>query len=113
MFSQCFLDAFSGAEDEHENPKRRGDIGHDAHHQVETVYKMQSRCEKQARMLDIAFAPSAVSGGIADERGREFFVTATQFAGEEYFPAGASHEGGFDEVVAEDGTAERLFAGKL
>ena len=65
-----------------------------------------------ARVLEIALAPSPVAGRKIDERGRALFVGAAEVGQHVDRVAGAKHEPGLDEIVAEDVSAERRSAGR-
>src|SRR5579863_7161201 len=70
--------------------------------------RMQPRQGQKPRMLQIPLTPAAVARGVSDQRWRKLFVTSAQLAGQINSPSGAAHERGFDKIVAQDRTAQRL-----
>jgi hypothetical protein len=64
-------------------------------------------------MLQVALCPAPVARGIVDHVGGNLFPTPNHIRSQPDLVTGAPHEGGFDEIVAEDFPAERRFAGQL
>src|ERR687896_21582 len=58
-------------------------------------------------MLQITLAPAPVPLGEIHERRRTFLVAARDFWREIHLPAGATQEGSFDEVMAQDVATKR------
>ena len=63
-------------------------------------------------MLQIALAPAAVAARELDQVGRQLLIAALDFGQHPHRVAGAAHQGGFDEVVAEDLAAHRRTPGQ-
>lgn len=74
---------------------------------------MQPRCRQYGQMLQVALAPAAVACGEIEQRRRALLVAAAEFRRHVDGPPGTPHEGGLDEVVAEDMAAKRLASGQF
>ena len=64
-------------------------------------------------MLQIALAPAPVARGEIQQRRRAFLETAAERGRHVDGPAGAPHQRRFDEIVAENMSAERLAAAQF
>src|SRR4029077_12568781 len=74
--------------------------------------RMKSREAEHARVLEIPLCPAAIPRSIVDDIRRHFLPAALELGELPHLEPGAAHEGGLDEVVAEDVTAERRLAGE-
>ncbi len=77
------------------------------------LIQVQPRSGYDLQVLQVALRPAPVAGGKLDEARRALLERATEVRQHVDGPSGAAHEGGLDEVVAEDVAAEGLFARKL
>ena len=60
-----------------------------------------------ATVLQITLTPAAVACGEVDEARRDLFIGALELGDHADAPAGAAHQRGLDEIVAEDLSTER------
>src|ERR1700731_372692 len=79
---------------------------------MQTAGRVQSLGEQQANVLQVSLAPALVALGEPENRRRALFIASVQVVGDADFPTGAAHEGGFDEVVAQNLAAEGTFSRK-
>ncbi len=101
------------AEDDQQQPDRRGTIAHDADGEMHAARPCQSvRCD-DPEMLQVALRPTPVAHGGVDQRRRAFFPRAAEVGRHLHAPAGAAHQRRLDEIVRQDRPAERLPAGQL
>ena len=92
------------------HPQRRGEIAHDAVGEMLSCRQCEATGADDARVLQIALAPSTVAGREIDERGRALFVGAAEAGQHVDGVSGAKHEPRLDEIVAENVAAERWSA---
>ncbi len=101
------------ADEELEQPQRRGQIAEYAGQEMLSRRPMQAAGEKHARMLQIALAPASVADRQVDERGRAFLVGAAERRHHVDRIAGAADERRLDEVMAHDMPAPRRAAAQV
>ena len=101
------------ADDELEEPERRGEIRHDAGREVLPRRELQAARADDPAVLQVALAPAPVARRDVDERGRALLVAAREVVQHVDRVAGAPHQRRLDEIVAEHVAAERRPAGKV
>ena len=62
-------------------------------------------------MLQVSLAPAPISFDVLGQIRRQPFVTAIQVVSEPDFPSRVSHQSRFNEIMAQDSSPERFFAG--
>ena len=90
------------ADEELQQPERRGQIAEDAGQEMLAARPMEAFAEQDAAVLQIALAPTPVADGEIDQRRRAFLIGAADRRKHVDRVAGAAHQGGLDEVVAQD-----------
>ena len=81
--------------------------------EVETSEGVPAAGEEEPEVLHVALTPAAVAFEGIEEGGRAFFVAAFVDGEEPDLMPGLLHEGGLDEIVAEDVAAEGFAAGEF
>src|SRR5262245_61530335 len=94
-------------------PERPAEISEDPKDKVQPAQAMQSAREKNQQMLQIALAPAAIPLRVLDQRLRTFLVAAPQVVSQPHIPVVLHHQGGLDEIMAQNLPAKRLFPGYL
>jgi len=96
------------ADEQEEEPKRRGQVAHDPKEEVEPAHLPQPGSEEQPGVLEIPLQPTPVALGIVDQGLRSLLIGAANVPEKPDLPIDPAHQGGFDEVMAEDFPAKRL-----
>ena len=98
------------ADHQRRQPQGRRQIGHAAHQQLQAAHRRQALGRDQAQVLEVTLEPAVVAADEVGDRRRGLFPRSVQRGGDVDGPAGAAHQGGLDDVMAHDVTAEGLAA---